>query len=61
MICLILHVVDSSANAVAGSEEMTFSTKDDCPLDVLMIKCIPHKDSLVALTISGTSVTMLRI
>ena len=55
MSCIISHVVDSAANAVAGSEEMKYLTKDDRPLDVFMMKCMPHKGSTAALAASGTS------
>ena len=55
MSCIISHVVDSAANAVAGSKEMKFLTKDDPPLDVFMMKCMPHTGSTAALSASGTS------
>ena len=55
MSCIISHIVDSAANAVAGSEEMKFLTKDERPLDVHMMKCMPHKASTAALAASGTS------
>ena len=55
MSCIISHVNDSAANAVAGSEEMKFLTKDERPLDIHMMKCMPHKASTAALAASGTS------
>ena len=35
---IISHVVDSSANAVAGTKEMKFETKDERPHDMYMRK-----------------------
>ena len=55
MSCIISHVVDSATNAVAGREKMKYLTKDDRPLDVCMMKCMPHKGSTAALVASGAS------
>ena len=52
---IISHVVDSAANAVAGAQEMKLLTKKERPLEVHMMKCMPHKASTSAMTALGTS------
>ena len=53
--CIISKVVDSTTNAVAGNDDIKLITNDDRPIDVYVIKCMPHKGSTTALTASQTS------
>ena len=52
---IVSHTVDSAANAVAGTQEMKLLTQEDRPLDIYMMKCMPHKASTSAMAASGTS------
>ena len=52
---IISHVLDSAANAVAGAQEMKLLTKKERPLEVHMMKCMPHKASTSTMTALGAS------
>ena len=55
MIGIISHTTDSATNAIAGAQEMKFLTKEEWPVEVYMMKCMPHKASTSAMASSGTS------